>query len=162
MGVRMQPAVTPGVKSKKAWPDSSNFYQYRIAPMTIKTLAVLFLCSILTLLAACQPQNTDREMRLAFKGIELYSWQTDVGEWRYSLLPGTNRIKTVGEVTAAPLDQAALEAALLELPPGETVFWSTRADQDDAGLLAIPPQDLVDAVTRTAAEAGVRIEVVRS
>jgi len=35
----------------------------------------------------------------AMKGMELYSWQMVDGSWNYSLLTGTNRQKTVAEVT---------------------------------------------------------------
>ncbi|MBL4846293.1 MAG: alkaline phosphatase [Planctomycetes bacterium] len=57
------------------------------------------------------------------KGMELYSWPTTRG-WRFSLLPGTNRLKSQVEVTQNPLfGVKPLLAALGKLPRGTSVFW---------------------------------------
>ena len=57
------------------------------------------------------------------KGMELYSWPTSRG-WRFSLLPGTNRLKTQVEVTQNPLFGVAKLLEKLEtLPKGSEVLW---------------------------------------
>jgi hypothetical protein len=61
----------------------------------------------------------------SMKGHELYSWKIK-GHWYYSLLPGTNRVKTYNEITATSVvrrDAAGLKSELQKLPKGEEVFW---------------------------------------
>ena len=63
------------------------------------------------------------------KGYELYSWLVD-GHWNYSLLPGTNRLKSYGEITAPAVvrrDTAGLKAELRKLQKGEEVVWMSDA-----------------------------------
>ena len=65
----------------------------------------------------------------SMKGYELYSWKIK-GHWYYSLLPGTNRIKTYEEITASDVvkrDAAGLKSELQKLPKGEEVFWMSDA-----------------------------------
>jgi hypothetical protein len=59
------------------------------------------------------------------KGYELYSWKIK-GHWYYSLLPGTDRLKTYGEITAPSVvrrDADGLRSELRKLAKGEEVFW---------------------------------------
>jgi hypothetical protein len=124
-------------------------------------LGNLTLILILVFLAACQAKEPDRSSELAFKGMELYSWQTGDGEWRYSLLPGTNRIKTVEEVLATPLDQQEVEAALADLAPGEQVFWVIQMIGEDASVtFAFPPREISDQIIQHAAELDVHVTMV--
>ena len=65
----------------------------------------------------------------SMKGYELYSWKIK-GHWYYSLLPGTNRLKTYEEITAPRIvkrDASGLKAELEKLPKGEEVFWMSGA-----------------------------------
>jgi hypothetical protein len=69
--------------------------------------------------------STD-ETSYAMKGYELYSWQSD-SVWYFSLLTGTNRMKTIDEIMdpAIRLDSVeALKAELKKLNAGEFVTWS--------------------------------------
>ena len=68
-------------------------------------------------------------LQASMKGYELYSWKLK-GHWYYSLLPGTNRLKTYEEITAPGIvkrDAAGLKAELQKLPRGEEVFWMSDA-----------------------------------
>ncbi len=69
------------------------------------------------------------------KGYELYSWQED-GQWQFTLITGTNRNKTLEEITShTPLVPGdgwvnihvtgceAIKKVLSRLPEGEPVFW---------------------------------------
>jgi hypothetical protein len=93
----------------------------------------------------------------ALKGYELYSWPVD-GEWHFTLVTGTNRLKTVEEITqgedlvdeegwvrirAAGLDQ--LKPVLARLPAGEPVFWvgGWYLYFDE---LTLPPQEIITEV----------------
>lgn len=73
------------------------------------------------------------------KGYELYSWKIK-SHWYYSLLPGTNRLKSNEEITAPSVvrrDAAGLRSALQKLPRGEEVLWMSDApagaDKSTAG-----------------------------
>jgi hypothetical protein len=71
------------------------------------------------------------------KGYELYSWFDDGGNtWRFTLITGTNRLKTVEEIIAEEnqVTQServkvtvggteALKSLLKRLPPGTELFW---------------------------------------
>ena len=68
------------------------------------------------------------------KGYLLYSWKVK-NHWYYSLLPGTNRLKTYDEITAPEVvrrDSAALRAELQKLPKGEVVLWMSDAPRGAA------------------------------
>ena len=67
----------------------------------------------------------------SLKGWELYSWP-DGNNWRFSLMVGTNRLKTLDEVTS--LESSAvhlitvtgtdtLKAVLLRFPENESILW---------------------------------------
>lgn len=61
----------------------------------------------------------------SMKGWELYSWNSGT-TWRYSLLPGTNRIKNTEEVWAnnyAVDGREQLKLLLRRLPRGQEVLW---------------------------------------
>jgi hypothetical protein len=65
----------------------------------------------------------------SMKGYELYGWKAK-GKWHYSLLVGTNRLKTYEEITSNPairIGDTALKAELKKLPKGQEVFWMSDA-----------------------------------
>ena len=79
------------------------------------------------------PQIT-RLAKTAFKGMELYSWQAEDGEWQYAVLTGTNRNKTLDEVQANALDFENVKNTIAQLAVGESLFWTnsvldTRSNQ---------------------------------
>ncbi len=87
-----------------------------------------FLVSIGYLAANAPPTGTQTSM----KGWELYIWQQD-GDTYFSLLPGTNRLKTDAEITAAAVKGIdAIQPKLDELEAGETVFPCGRRLADQA------------------------------
>jgi hypothetical protein len=87
--------------------------------------------------------ENDRAAQPATKGYELYSWQVADGTWRYSLLPGTNRMKSNDEVTVAAVvisDAGALKRWLAELATNEQVFWH----RPDAVKFSLPDPRVVE------------------
>ncbi len=71
----------------------------------------------------------------SMKGYELYSWQ-DGQQWRFTLITGTNRTKTLEEITtgedALTADGwvnihvqglAAIQSVVSRIPPGEWLSW---------------------------------------
>jgi hypothetical protein len=87
--------------------------------------------------------ENDRAAKPAAKGYELYSWRLADGTWRYSLLPGTNRMKATDEVTAAAVvisDASALKRRLATLATNEQVFWHLP----DAEKFSLPDPRVVE------------------
>jgi hypothetical protein len=126
--------------------------------------AILFLFAALWL-AACSA-NTQTPVPSAtplpplpdsMKGYELYSWQAD-DEWHFTLITGTNRMKTPEEITTGEDEVTAdgwvkirvqvtdaIQEVLSRLPAGEEVFWAGTGwmPGDD---FTLPPQDTVQAI----------------
>ena len=98
--------------------------------------------------------------KLAFKGMELYSWQDESSEWVFSILYGTNRLKTIPEVKSGPMDTAAVNECLCLLPDGESVFWLNAAQIDAAGKiqpLSYPPENIIRDIQASADRCGVKL-----
>ena len=95
----------------------------------VATLAIL-LC-LMTTLCGCQApdaKHPEDDRSQSMKGYELYSWEAR-GEWYFALLVGTNRTKTIDEVTGPEVRVQGLDAlmnALDHLSKGQQVFWSAR------------------------------------
>ena len=89
----------------------------------------------------------------SFKGWELYSW-SDGSEWYYSILVGTNRLKTCEEVItneAIVTDIDSLKTALSKFPEGEFIIWLGPGSLDacsDGNFvdLSLPPEETIDEV----------------
>ena len=100
----------------------------------------------------------------SMKGYELYSWYDEEGgSWRYTLITGTNRLKTVEEITADKnqVTQSewvkitaggteALKALLKRLPPGTELFWLDDERLEGAHELtaniALPEASVVETI----------------
>ncbi len=117
------------------------------------------------------PQPEVVALPASMKGYELYSWQHG-GQWHFKLITGTNRNKMLEEVLsikttieeggfvhvyAVGVEQ--LKAALSLLPEGEYLFWFSRFDGDSGVSITLPPQDIVDAITKHAAECSLHLAV---
>jgi hypothetical protein len=121
---------------------------------------VLVLCGLL--LNACNTLDTTpiRTADLAFKGMELYGWTNELGEWRFALLAGTNRLKTVDEVQSDTMDLASLKQSLCELAVSESVFWMPSAQNEMTGLqvdLPLPTAELAAEIKEQAATCQVNL-----
>jgi hypothetical protein len=93
----------------------------------------------------------------SMKGWELYSWQIR-GEWHFSLVVGTNRLKTFKEVSSPDVRVQGIEALNTELnrlAENEQVFW---LEQRVPGM-ARPPEGMVEAIQTYCTERGIRLEV---
>jgi len=115
---------------------------------------------VLLLLVGCKSQaaqNIQTTDAGSMKGFELYSW-SEGDAWRYSLLEGTNRIKSYSEVTAADIQLDNIEAlieAMGNLPLGDWVFWS---DQRVPGT-HLPPQAIVDTIRGYSQQIGLQLDI---
>jgi hypothetical protein len=134
--------------------------------------------TILTLLAAlwmaaCSstlsgdntPPATTPALPPSMKGYELYSWQTD-SDWHFTLMTGTNRAKTLEEITKGPDSVTAdgwarvsvrgvdaLKQLLGRLPPDETIVWIGERQLEQTGVepgaIQLPPQEIIDSISET-------------
>jgi hypothetical protein len=111
----------------------------------------------------------------SMKGYELYSWSDD-NQWHFTLITGTNRNKTLEEITTGDdyisedgwvkiqvVGVGALKTVLSKIPRGESVFWpggSVLASATQGGVtLAFPPGPTVDTIKEYARECGLDFTV---
>ena len=125
------------------------------------------------LLTVSLPQSLPQSM----KEYELYSWKSG-SAWRFALITGTNRLKTVAEITSPESILEGdwvkiivegvpnLESVLERLPSGARVSWcGPRHPGVDSSTsevtLRIPPGRVVKEIQSHCAELGIRVEVSR-
>ena len=104
----------------------------------------------------------------SMKGYELYSWAED-NRWHYTLITGTNRTKTMEEITSKEdyisetgwvkiqvTNIEALKDALGKLPQGEFVSWcdELHIGQASGTNLQLPPEQTVDTIEEYARQCG--------
>jgi hypothetical protein len=93
----------------------------------------------------------------SMKGYELYSWQ-EGDQWKFSLLTGTNREKTLDEIqsTDVALDGVdALRSALQGISPGQTITWSAKEH------LAFPPDEILQQIEQICRNQGLTCNIAR-
>jgi diacylglycerol kinase len=103
-----------------------------------------------------------REDTVAFKGMELYSWQSEAGEWQYAILTGTNRNKTLDEVKSNPLDLQSAKESIKRMAVGESVFWMENvfdASTDQMVSLPLPPDTVLDELKEFSREKKVHLYI---
>lgn len=101
----------------------------------------------------------------SMKGWELYCWQDeDSQEWRYCLMTGTNRLKSLDEICdptrALTLDE--IIAALAGLADGQEVFWpgpAAWASGEDMPF-ELPDAESREAIEQAAVEAGLVLHLL--
>jgi hypothetical protein len=127
----------------------------------------LTICLIKLFLALCllgtgqsipaQAQGVDAPHSM--KGYELYSWRAN-GDWYFSLLVGTNRLKTRDEVTAQEsrlLGVEALKERLQTLPKGEEVIWSVSLVPG----ISLPADEVIKEIRVYCDERGTKLRLIR-
>ena len=123
-------------------------------------LRILFLVILLGLLlsgcgTAAHPAAT--QLADSMKGYEIYSWR-DGGQWKFSLLVGTNREKTLEEIKSADTvlpGMDALQSALGKVPSGQYITWSSKE------TLSFPPDDILKQVEKICEEKGLLLNIAR-
>jgi len=103
-----------------------------------------------------------RAEQTAFKGMELYSWQNESGDWRYAILEGTNRNKTLEEVQAMPIDLQDVKTEIGRLAIGESLIWMNSVYDTRSGEtlnLPYPPDSVIHELQNFAREKQINIYV---
>jgi hypothetical protein len=117
------------------------------------------------------------ELPHSMKGYELYSWEEE-GQWHFTLITGTNRIKTIEEITSKGdfisetgwvkiqvVGADAIKDVLSRLLEDESVFWcdELHIGQSTETDLQLPPEQIADAIEEYAKQCGLDFVVtVRS
>ena len=89
----------------------------------------------------------------SMKGCELYSWQNE-NDWNYSVLIGTDRLKSYDEVINNEIvvtGKDSLKLLLDRLPADERIIWIgpgwlARCWSSDYKNLSLPPQEIIDEI----------------
>ena len=116
-------------------------------------LAVLIGLSFSGCGAPSQPSPTP--LGESMKGYELYSWQ-EGSQWKFSLLVGTNREKTLEEIKSADILLSGvdeLESVLETIPSGQYITWSSRE------TLSFPPEDIRKRVEQICEDRGLILSI---
>lgn len=128
---------------------------------TTSSIRLFFLIVVSLALSHCSKDNPGNgrfdmdtlTFERSMKGWELYSWPGEK-DWNYSLLMGTNRIKTLEEVTGNRIVVAgtvSLEMLLGKLPENEEIFWVGRGWLQGCwggsyGDLALPESKIIQEI----------------
>jgi len=109
----------------------------------------------------------------SMKGYELYSWEED-NQWHFTLITGTNRTKTMEEITSKEdfvsetgwvklhvVGVDAIKDVLSRLPQSESIFWcdELHIGQTTETDLELPPEPITDAIREYAEKCGLDFAV---
>jgi hypothetical protein len=112
---------------------------------------------------------------MSFKGYELYSWKEE-DIWHFTLISGTNRTKTMSEITSHEdylseagwvkiqvTDVEAIKKVLSLLPRGQSIFWSGEPHLEQAtpscANLQLPPGQIVEAIRSQAEKDDLKLSI---
>jgi len=121
----------------------------------IQTLLFTILLGALFSGCARADQPTVTPFVESMKGYELYSWQ-DGGQWKFSLLVGTNREKTLEEIKSADAVLTGVDeltSTLEKIPEGQYITWSSRE------TLPFPPTDIRSQVEQICNDHGLILNI---
>ena len=142
-------------------------------------LRVILILLALGCLAACSrnadPTATPLPLPHSMKGYELYSWQADV-EWHFTLVTGTNRLKSLEEITSGADTVSAdgwvrisvqgvdaLKSLLRRLPEHEEILWIGKQWREralvDAGNLGVPAGVITNVIEEHCRQLGLELRV---
>ncbi|MGZ6316433.1 MAG: hypothetical protein ACXWNQ_04165 [Anaerolineales bacterium] len=125
-------------------------------PMRFILFSVLLAAMIAGCGTATQPATT-QAAGSSMKGYELYSWQ-EGGQWKFAMLVGTNREKSVEEIKSADtvlVSVEALRSALGKIAAGQYVTWSARE------TLPFPPDEIVKQVEQICKDQRLNLNIAR-
>jgi hypothetical protein len=110
----------------------------------------------------------------SMKGYELYSWLED-DRWNFTLITGTNRNKTLEEITSGEdfvsetgwvhvqvVGVEAIKTVLGKLPQNESVFWADGLREETGSSdikIELPPEEIIEAIEEYAVHCGLDLAV---
>jgi hypothetical protein len=142
----------------------------------------LTLVSAICIVAGCSQSKTEPEaagnlanlqVAHSMKGWELYTWP-EASSWKFSFMQGTNRLKTLSEVTSSSSDAVLIRVTgvdsarmvLDRFPKGEAITligqgWLKNMWQGQYGDLKLPPQTTIDELKSFATLKGLTFTVTK-
>jgi len=151
--------------------------------MKAKQILILFASFILLLFIACKKDSKEEttspksdfdtlNVPHEMKGYEIYSWP-EGNVWYFSVMVGTNRMKTYAEVTSANpsavhlITVSGLESIKLVLgrfPDNEYITimgkaWLQTSWGGNYGNLQLPPQNYIDDISRLCFQKNLNLQV---
>jgi hypothetical protein len=144
----------------------------------MKKQILLVMLSLIVLFTGCSKDSSqiqepihqinlnDSTFPHSMKGWDLYSWPNG-SDWYYSILVGTNRLKSCDEVMtseAIVIGMDSLKTALDKFPEGENIIWIGRSWLDECwndnfGNLSLPPRDIVDEIKQYCADVDLTLDI---
>lgn len=127
--------------------------------MAKSLLSMVLIACTFTLLIPNSQADEKREAKPRFKGVELYSWKNNEGEWVFALLSGTNRQKNEKEVKDEKnliKGTKELKKALALLAEGENVIWSSHR----LNGFEFPPEKVRKEIEKTAKESKIDLAIL--
>jgi hypothetical protein len=121
--------------------------------------------------------NDTKPLPSSMKGYELYSWTDEEGDsWHFTLITGTNRLKTVEEITAdedlvthsewlkiTVTGTEDLKALLERLPPGTELTWRGQDwpgnEQQAATNVLLPKSRLIEEIRNHCRQLEIQLHV---
>jgi len=108
------------------------------------------------LFSATVPVFAERSNEKKFKGVEMYSWKDNSGDWRFTIINGTNWKKTedwIKKSTQDTVSMNGLQNKFLKLAKGQQVYWFHK---DSDGFL-YPPESYIDKIEALAKNSEVKL-----
>ena len=124
---------------------------------TIQTLSFIILLALIMSGCGTAVEPTPAQLPESMKGYELYSWQ-DGNQWKFSLLVGTNREKTLDEIKSTDtvlFGIDALTSMLKRVPPGQYVTWVSGE------TLSFPPGNIIKQVEDICKNQGLILNIAK-
>ena len=160
------------IKIEPGYP-SSSFYRGEDPRNNAEVLEALEQAGKLTDMPSA---TTVDKLPHSMKGYELYSWQEN-GSWHFTLITGTNRNKTLEEITSTVnivsedgwinMHVAGIEAiktVLSRLPEKEEVFWlaglRTERTPRESVDITLPAGPTIDTIKEQAGNCGLDFQVI--
>ena len=123
------------------------------------------------------PTAWDSPLPHSGKGYELYSWPAEQGDtWHFTLITGTNRLKTYEEIVSAEdivsdsgwvklsvTGTEGLKALLGQLPAGESVTWNSGGWLEQMGVpsgsIRLPDKKVIDEIESYCRQLGIELSI---
>ena len=145
----------------------------------MKTKMVLFVVVVFLLSTSCirekeqiqaptsQFDSNSFTISHSMKGWELYSWPDGTG-WKYSILIGTNRVKTYKEVTTNEIQvtgEDSLKKILDKFPKNEMISWFgsnwlKQTWNDDPQNISLPPEQITRIIQRFCDQKELQLQII--
>ncbi len=119
---------------------------------------IMVICCSENKISDPEPSSNSSQSLKSMKGWELYSWQ-QADNWDFSLVPGTNRIKTYEEITSekSKIGLETLKHELGQLAKDEEIFWLIN----QVSNMSLPPNEIVDKVKTYCTEYNLKLYIIK-